>query len=102
MGHSMYDPVAEDRRPWNAGRKIGASARLNPQQIWASRFYLDRERRLRDRASFDLAIDSKLRACDVVKIKIGDLVIGGQGSFPSDHHPTEDRPTGSVRASRAG
>ena len=34
---------------------------------WAIRFYLDRERRLRDRALFDLAIDSKLRRCDVVK-----------------------------------
>jgi integrase len=78
MGHSKYDPGAEDRRPWNAGRKIGAKRPLKPQQIWAIRFYLDRERRLRDRAMFDLAIDSKLRASDVVKIKIGDLVIGDQ------------------------
>jgi hypothetical protein len=38
----------------------------------------DRERRLRDRAMFDLAIDSKLRGCDIVKIKIGDLVSGGR------------------------
>jgi hypothetical protein len=35
------------------------------------RFFLDREGRLRDRALFDLAIDSKLRGCDLVKIKIG-------------------------------
>ena len=41
-------------------------------------FWLDRERRLRDRAMFNLAIDSKLRGCNVVKVKIGDLVSGGQ------------------------
>jgi len=35
--------------------------------VWAIRFWLDSERRLRDRAMFDLAIDSKLRGCDVVK-----------------------------------
>ena len=42
------------------------------------RFWLDRERRIRDRALFDLAIDSKLRCCDVVKIRIGELVSGGR------------------------
>jgi len=47
-----------------------------PGQIWAIRFFLDREWRLRDRALFDLAIDSKLRGCDLVKIKIGTLVLG--------------------------
>ena len=78
MGHSDYDPGAKDRRPWNAGRKLGAKRALKPQQVWAIRFWLDRERRLRDRAMFDLAIDSKLRGCDVVKIKIGELVSGGR------------------------
>jgi integrase len=51
---------------------------LRAQQVWAIRFWLDRERRLRDRAMFDLAIDSKLRGCDIVKIKIADLVSGGR------------------------
>ena len=77
MRHSEYDPAAKDRRPWNAGRIIGTKRALKPQQLWAIWFWLDRERRLRDRAMFDLAIDSKLRGCDVVKIKIGDLVSGG-------------------------
>src|SRR5579863_10386912 len=78
MGHSEYDPAAKDRRPWNAGRTVGAKRALKPQQVWAIQFLLDRERRLRDRAMFDLAIDSKLRGCNVVKVKIGDLVSGGQ------------------------
>ena len=75
MGHSEFDPGAK-RQPWNAGRKLGAKRALKPQQVWAVRFRLDQDRRLRDRAMFDLAIDSKLRGCDVVKMRIGDLVIG--------------------------
>jgi hypothetical protein len=76
MGHS--ESGAKERRPWNAGRKLGGKRALKPQQVWAIRFWLDRERRLRDRAMFDLAIDSKLRGCDVVKAKIGDLISGGR------------------------
>jgi hypothetical protein len=77
MGHSEYDPATKDRRSWNAGRMVGAKRALQPQQVWAIRFWLNRERRLFDRSMFDLAIDSKLRGCDVVKVKIGDLVSGG-------------------------
>src|SRR5581483_3102926 len=78
MGHSEFDPAAKERRPWNAGRTVGAKRAVKPQQVWAIRFWLDRERRLRDRALFDLAIDSKLRGCDVVKVRIGELVSGGR------------------------
>ena len=67
MGHSEHDPAVKDRRPWNAGRKLGAKRALKPQRVWAIRFWLDHERRVRDRALFDLAIDSKLRGCDVVQ-----------------------------------
>src|SRR5687767_8785894 len=69
MGYSEYDPAFAEKRAWNAGRKLGAKRALKPQQVWAIRFWLDRERRLRDRALFDLAIDSKLRGCDVVKVR---------------------------------
>src|ERR1700722_10160026 len=78
MGHSEYDPVAKERRLWNAVRKPGAKRGVRGEQGWGIRFWLERERRLRDRAMFDLAIDSKLRGCDIVKIKIGDLVSGGR------------------------
>ncbi len=78
MGHSEYDPAAKDRRPWNAGRMLGAKRALKPQQVWAIRFWLDHECRLRDRAMFDFAVNSKLRGCDVVKVKISDLVSGGR------------------------
>lgn len=74
MGYSEFDPGARERPVWNAGRKVGAKKALKPRQIWAVRFFLDQNRRVRDRALFDLAIDSKLRGCDLVKIKIGDIV----------------------------
>lgn len=76
MGHAQYDPATHRRLVWNAGKMVGTKRPLTQKQIWAVRFFLDREGRLRDRALFDLAIDSKLRGCDLVKIKIGDLVSG--------------------------
>ncbi len=76
MGIAQYDPGALGRPAWNAGRKVGVKKPLKQRQIWAIRFFLDREGRIRDRALFDLAIDSKLRGCDLVKIKIGTLVAG--------------------------
>ena len=70
--------VATKRQVWNAGRTVGAKRALKPKQIWQIRFYLNQNRRLRDRALLDLAIDSKLRGCDLVRMKIGDIVSGGQ------------------------
>ena len=78
MGYSQYDPSMQARAPWNAGKNVGTKRPLTQKQIWAIRFFLDREGRLRDRALFDLAIDSKLRGCDLVKIRIGDLVAGDE------------------------
>lgn len=74
MGYSAFD--GHDRPAWNAGRKIGAKRVLKQKEVWAIRFWLDQESRLRDRALFDLAIDSKLRGCDLVRVRIGDLVTG--------------------------
>ena len=74
MGRSEFDYLPP-RPAWNAGRKVGAKRPLKPRQIRAIRFHLDREHRLRGRALFDLAID---RGCDLVKIKIGGLVAGGE------------------------
>lgn len=78
MGNSEYDPSSKVRQAWNAGRLVGAKRGLKLQQVWAIRFWLSNKGRLRDRAMFDLAIDSKLRGCDIVKIRIGDLVSGGR------------------------
>jgi integrase len=61
--------------PWNKGRFVGPKPPLKPKQVWAIRIHLQREQRVRDLAMFDLAIDSKLRGCDLVKLKIGRVVV---------------------------
>jgi len=66
MGYSEFDPAARERPAWNAGRKVGAKKALKPRQIWGVRFFLDQNRRVRARALFDLAIENKLRGCDLV------------------------------------
>lgn len=78
MGHSTLDPAFHELRLWNEGRVMGAKRALKPQQVWAIRFWLDQHRRLRNRALVDFVIDSKLRGCDVVKVRIGDIVAGGR------------------------
>ena len=71
----------ESRRlPWNKGKLIGQKAPFKPQQIWAIRIRLQLAGRRRDLALFNLAIDSKLRACDVVKLQVRDVVHGDQVS----------------------
>ncbi|GLK82826.1 hypothetical protein [Ancylobacter defluvii] len=76
MGHSQFDDAIRGRAAWSAGKKVGTKRPFTQKQIWAIRFFLDRERRIRDRALFDLAVDSKLRGCDLVKIRIRDVVAG--------------------------
>lgn len=78
MEMSESETTASKRPVWNAGRSVGAKRALKPKQIWEIRFFLNERRRVRDRAMFDLAIDSKLRGCDLVRMKIGDIVNGGQ------------------------
>jgi len=95
---SEFDPVEAGRRAWNAGRKVGAKRALKPRQVWAICIFLDQHRRMLDRAPFDLAIDSKLRGCDVVTIRIGDLVPGGQvRSRATVCRRSEDGQAGAVR-----
>ncbi|QLC21228.1 tyrosine-type recombinase/integrase [Parasphingopyxis sp. CP4] len=63
---------------WNAGRQLGAKRPLKRKEVWAIRFLLDQQGRLRDRALFNLAVDSKLRGCDLVKIRVCELRNGFQ------------------------
>lgn len=76
MIYSQFDPAAQGQVPWNFGAKVGPKRPFNQKQIWAIRFFLDHEQRIRVRALFDPAIDSKLRGCDLVQLKIGDLLSG--------------------------
>lgn len=62
---------------WNTGRIIGPKPPLKPRHIWAIRTQLQHDRRVRDLAMFNLAIDSKLRGCDLVRLRVGDVMLGG-------------------------
>jgi len=66
------------RIPWNKGKLIGQKMPLSPQEIWAIRIRLQNEGRCRDLALFNLAIDSKLRASDLLNIRVSDVARNGQ------------------------
>jgi integrase len=63
--------------PWNKGKLIGPKPPLRPSQVWAIRTRLQMENRKRDLALFNLAIDSKLRDCDVVAVRVEDVAPSG-------------------------
>ena len=64
--------------PWNKGRLIGQKRPLKPKDVWTIRVRLQLEGRRRDLAMFNLAIDSKLRGCDLVRQRIDDVLAGGR------------------------
>lgn len=63
----LVEAQQNHQRPaWNTGRIIGPKPPLKPRHIWAIRTRLQHDQRVRDLAMFNLAIDSKLRGCDLV------------------------------------
>ena len=65
------------RIPWNKGKLTGAKPPLRPKHVWSIRTKLQMADRKRDLALFNLAIDSKLRGCDVVALKVEDIAPHG-------------------------
>jgi len=65
------------RGPWNKGKLVGAKPPLRPKHVWSIRTKLQIADRKRDLAMFNLAIDSKLRGCDVVALKVEDIAPHG-------------------------
>jgi hypothetical protein len=64
------------RAPWNKGKLVGQKAPLKLKEIWAIRVRLQLAAKHRELAMFNLAIDSKLRACDLVKLRVRDVCHG--------------------------
>jgi integrase len=78
----MQDPSEASQRPqhrgpWNKGKLIGAKPPLRSKHVWSIRTKLQVEGQIRDLAMFNLAIDSKLRGCDVVALKVEDVAPSG-------------------------
>lgn len=66
------------REAWNKGKLVGQKPPLKPKEIWAIRIYLQNRHAVRDLAMFNLAIDSKLRGCDLVNLHVRDVTHGNQ------------------------
>src|SRR5262252_3363557 len=77
--------------PWNKGKFTGAKPPLRPKRVWSIRSKLQAEGRTRDLAMFNLAIDSKLRACDIVALKVEDIA---PNAYAADRAPSARRRQG--------
>jgi integrase len=77
--------------PWNKGKLIGARPPLRPKHVWSIRTRLLLEGQIRDLALFNLAIDSKLRGCDVVAVKVEDVAPNG---YAMDRATVRQKKTG--------
>jgi integrase len=92
----MQTPINEtasspSRVPWNKGRLTGSKPPLRPKHVWSIRTKLQIEGRARDLAMFNLAIDSKLRGCDVVAIRVEDVAASG---YTADRATVRQKKTG--------
>ena len=68
----------QNKGAWNKGKLMGQKPPLTQQEIWSIRMRLQDEGHFRDLALFNLAIDSKLRAGDLLKIRVSDISSGGK------------------------
>ena len=81
----MYPPIVKSqvearlpREPWNKGRLCGQKRPLKLQEIWSIRIRLQLQACTRDLAMFNLALDSKLRACDLMALRVADIAQGSR------------------------
>ena len=89
--HENPVPAESKHVPWNKGKLIGAKPPLRPKHVWSIRTKLQVEGKTRDLALFNLAIDSKLRGCDVVAVKVDDVAPNG---YVIDRATIRQRKTG--------
>lgn len=84
-------PGVSKHNPWNKGKVVGAKPPLRPKHVWSIRTKLQVEGRMRDLALFNVAVDSKLRGCDVVALKVNDLAPDG---YAADRATVRQKKTG--------
>jgi integrase len=76
----VSNPAAVQKAPWNKGKLMGQKPPLRLKEIWAIRIRLQLAKRLRELELFNLALDSKLRGCDLVSLRVGDIAQGSRVS----------------------
>jgi integrase len=91
--HTHFDSVVDSQvtQPWNKGKLTGAKPPLSPKHVWSVRTRLQLSKHFRDLALFNLAIDSKLRGCDLVGLRIVDVAPHG---YAVDRASVRQRKTG--------
>ena len=101
MYHHTHSP--KKYIPWNKGKLIGQKPPLKLKEIWSIRTRLQIGNKIRDLALFNLAIDSKLRGCDLVKLKVRDISLGSNIAKRAivmqqkTHQPVQFEITGQTR-----
>ena len=75
---SQQQSTATRREPWNKGKLVGQKPPLKLREVWAIRIRLQIAENRRDLALFNMAIDSKLRGCDLVSLRLNDVEQGGR------------------------
>ena len=75
--HTIAETWPRHHRPWNKGKLIGQKPPFQPKHVWAIRSRLQLANRKRDLGLFNVAIDSKLRGCDVVSLRVADIAPHG-------------------------
>ena len=100
--------TSQHREPWSKGKLVGQKVPFKLKEIWAIRTRLQIAGRSRDLALFDLGIDSKLRGCDLVKLRVRDICHGDQIApraiimQQKIQRPVQFEITSSTRESRRG
>jgi hypothetical protein len=78
MSVNLLPSLRSARVPWNKGRIIGQKRPLMPRQFWSIRVRLEMAGNARDLALFNMAVDSKLRGCDLVALRVRDVFAAGR------------------------
>lgn len=78
MSTNLLPAVCPPRIAWNKGRIIGQKRPLQPKHVWSIRVRLEMAENKRDLALFNMAVDSKLRGCDLVCLRVRDVFVGGR------------------------
>ena len=89
--------AATQHAPWNKGKLVGQKAPLKLKDIWAIRVRLQIGSRIRELALFNLAIDSKLRSCDLVKLRVRDVCHGSVVAATRYGHAAKDSTASAIR-----
>ena len=78
MSADLFRAIRSSRTPWNKGQIVGQKRPLQPKHVWSIRVRLEMADNKRDLALFNLAVDGKLRGCDLVCLRVRDVFAAGR------------------------